>query len=375
MEREVKQNKFLVKMKKIIIIAVVVMFVASFIGGGYFLYKKSDTPDIIYETETPFITNIVKKTVATGKIEPRKEIEIKSQVSGVVEKLYVEAGNQVKTGQLIAKIKIIPDVVRLNSADSELNRAKINYNNAEKELDRQRQLYKEKVISEVEFNQYMLQFNLRKQEVEAAENNLELIKEGASKKSGNASNLVYSTVNGMVLDVPIEEGNFVIESNTFNDGTTIASVANMNEMIFRGKVDESEVGKIKEGMALNLKIGAIDIETFDADLEYISPKGMEDQGAIQFEIKAAIGLQSNHFLRAGYSANADIVLDKRDSVIAVKESLLIFENDSIFVEVETEPQKFEKRLIKTGLSDGINIELLEGLAKNEKIKGKPKTGK
>ncbi len=375
MEREVKQNKFLVKMKKIIIIAVVVMFVASFIGGGYFLYKKSDTPDIIYETETPFITNIVKKTVATGKIEPRKEIEIKSQVSGVVEKLYVEAGNQVKTGQLIAKIKIIPDVVRLNNADSELNRAKINYNNAEKELDRQRQLYKEKVISEVEFNQYMLQFNLRKQEVEAAENNLELIKEGASKKSGNASNLVYSTVNGMVLDVPIEEGNFVIESNTFNDGTTIASVANMNEMIFRGKVDESEVGKIKEGMALNLKIGAIDIETFDADLEYISPKGMEDQGAIQFEIKAAIGLQSNHFLRAGYSANADIVLDKRDSVIAVKESMLIFENDSIFVEVETEPQKFEKRLIKTGLSDGINIELLEGLAKNEKIKGKPKTGK
>lgn len=359
-------------MKKIITIAFIVIVVASFIGTGYFLYKKSDKPDVYYETESPFMTDIVKKTVATGTIVPRKEIELKSQVSGVVEKLYVEAGELVKSGQLIAKIKIIPDVVSLNNAESSLNMARINFSNAEKELARQKQLFEEKVISEMEFNEYALQYNLRKQEVEAAENNLELIKEGASKKSGNISNLVHSTVAGMILDVPVEEGDFVTETNPFNDGTTIASIADMNEMIFEGKVDESEVGKIKEGMDLNLKIGAIDEQLFHAALEYISPKGVEEEGAIQFEIKAAIDLNQDFFLRAGYSANADIVLDKRDSVLSIKESLLIFENDSTFVEVEIAPQRFEKRLIKTGLSDGINIEVLGGVDEKDKIKGKPK---
>lgn len=372
MEKESKRNKFLRTMKKIMTFAILVILVASFIGTGYFLYKKSDKPETLFETETPFVTDIVKKTVATGTIVPRKEIELKSQVSGVVEKIYVEAGELVKTGQLVAKIKIIPDVVSLNNAESALNRAKISFNNAEKELTRQRQLFKEKVISEMEFNEYMLEFNLRKQEVESAENNLELIKEGASKKSGNVSNLVHSTVAGMILDVPVEEGDFVIETNTFNDGTTIAAIADMNEMIFEGKVDESEVGKIREGMDLNLKIGAIDEESFYANLEYISPKGVEEEGAIQFEIKAAIELNKDYFLRAGYSANADIVLDKRDSVLAIKESLLIFENDSTFVEVETAPQQFEKRLIKTGLSDGVNIEVLNGVDKESKLKGKAK---
>lgn len=358
-------------MRKIVTAVFIIILVASFLGTGYFLYKKSNKPETIYELESPFFTDIVKKTVATGKITPRKEVDIKSQVSGVVEKIYVEAGQLVKTGDLIAKIRIIPDVVRLNSAESELNRAKINFSNAERELNRQRQLFKEKVISEVEYNEYLLQYNLRKQELESAENNLELIKEGASKKSGNVSNLVRSTVDGMVLDVPVEEGKFVIESNTFNDGTTIASIADMNEMIFEGKLDESEVGKVRVGMPLELKIGAIDKEVFHATLEYISPKGVEDQGAIQFEIRAAVNLKEDYFLRAGYSANADIVLDRRDSVMAIKESLLIFENDSVFVEVQTGEQQFEKRLIKTGLSDGVNIEALEGITVNDKIKGKP----
>lgn len=358
-------------MRKIVTAVFIIILVASFMGTGYFLYKKSNKPETVYELESPFYTDIVKKTVATGKITPRKEVDIKSQVSGVVEKLYVEAGELVKSGALIAKIRIIPDVVRLNSAESELNRAKISYSNAEMELNRQRQLFKEKVISEVEYNEYLLQYNLRKQEVESAENNLELIKEGASKKSGNVSNLVRSTVDGMILDVPVEEGKFVIESNTFNDGTTIAAIADMNEMIFEGKLDESEVGKVKVGMPLELKIGAIDKAVFHAILEYISPKGIEEQGAIQFEIKAAVNLKEDYFLRAGYSANADIVLDRRDSVMAIKESLLIFENDSVFVEVQTDEQHFEKRLIKTGLSDGVNIEALEGVGQNDKIKGKP----
>lgn len=358
-------------MRKIITAVFIIILVASFMGTGYFLYKKSNKPEVVYELESPFYTDIVKKTVATGKIAPRKEVDIKSQVSGVVDKIYVEAGQLIKTGELIARIRIIPDVVRLNSAESEVNRARISYNNADMELKRQDQLFKEKVISEVEFNEYLLQYNLRKQELESAENNLELIKEGASKKSGNVSNLVRSTVDGMILDVPVEEGKFVIESNTFNDGTTIANIADMNEMIFEGKLDESEVGKVKEGMPLELKIGAIDKEVFHATLEYISPKGVEEQGAIQFEIKAAVNLKQDYFLRAGYSANADIVLDRRDSVMAVKESLLIFENDSVFIEVQTGDQQFEKRLIKTGLSDGVNIEALDGVGKDDKIKGKP----
>lgn len=355
-------------MKKVITIVVLVVLIASFIGTGYFLYQKSAAPPVVYETDSLFVTDIIKKTVATGSIVPRKEIELKSQVSGVVEKLYVEAGNVVTQGQLIAKIKIIPDVVTLNNAEASVKNATINFKNAEKEMKRQQNLFDQKVISEYEFNQYLLEYNLAKQALETAENNLDLIKEGASKKSQNVSNLVRSTADGMVLDVPVKEGTFVIESNTFNEGTTIAFVADMNEMIFEGKVDESEVGKLKEGMGLNLTIGALDTETFQASLEFISPKGVEEEGAIQFPIKAEVNLKDNTFLRAGYSANADIVLETRDSVLAIREQNLLFEGNKVFVELQTAPQRFERREIAVGLSDGINIEVLSGLSKGDLVK-------
>ena len=355
-------------MKKAITIVVIVVLIASFIGTGYFLYRKSTAPPIVYETDSLFVADITRKTVATGSIVPRKEIELKSQVSGVVEKLYVEAGNIVTQGQLIAKIKIIPDVVTLNNAEASMKNATINFKNAEKEMKRQHSLFDEKVISEYDFNQYMLEYNLAKQALETSENNLDLIKEGASKKSENVSNLVRSTAEGMVLDVPVKEGTFVIESNTFNEGTTIAFVADMNEMIFEGKVDESEVGKLKEGMDLNLTIGALDTETFQAKLEFISPKGVEEEGAIQFPIKAEVNLRDNSFLRAGYSANADIVLEKRDDVLAIKEQNLLFEENKVFGELQTAPQKFERREIPVGLSDGIKIEVLSGLSENDLVK-------
>jgi len=355
-------------MKKFFGILLVIIFVVSFFGVGYILISKSLKPSEIYESESPFFTDIVNKTVATGAITPRKEIDLKSQVSGVVEKLYVEAGEYVEENDLIAKIKIIPDVVMLNNAEMRLKTAIINFKNAQTELDRQKKLFDEKVISEQDYNQYLLEYRLRDQEVEAAENNLELVKEGASKKSGAVSNLVRSTAEGMVLDVPVKEGTFVIETNTFNDGTTIASVADMSDLIFEGKVDESEVGKIREGMDLDLKIGALQEEEITAKLEYISPKGVEEEGAIQFEIKAAVNLRQDVFLRAGYSANADIVLESRDSVLAVKESDVIFEDDQTFVEIEVGEQAFERKTIETGLSDGINIEVLSGLTKDQKIK-------
>jgi HlyD family secretion protein len=342
--------------------------VVSFVGTGYFLYRKSQEPPVIFETDTPFFSDLQKKTVATGSIVPRKEIALKSQVSGVVEKIFVEPGEQVKEGDIVAKIKIIPDVVSLNNAEANLKTAVINFKNAEKELERQKKLFSDNIISEFDYNQFLLEYNLRKQDVESAENNLDLIREGASKKSGSVSNVVKSTADGMILDVPVKEGYFVIESNTFNEGTTIASVANMSEMIFQGNVDESEVGKLREGMEIQLKIGALETEQFVANLEYISPKGVEVEGAIQFEIKAAVQLKEGTFLRAGYSSNADIVLDQRDSVLCVRESQLIFEDDKTYVEVEKEPQVFEKREIKTGLSDGINIEVLEGLDKDTRLK-------
>lgn len=355
-------------MKKALVIIGIVLLVVVTVGVGYIFFKKTVQPKTIYEVTSPIHTDIVKKTVATGAITPRKEIELKSQVSGVVEKIYVDAGTVVKTNDIIARIKIIPDVVMVNNAEMRLKTAVINFKNAQKELERQKKLFNDKVISEIDYNRYVLEYQLREQEVEASENNLELVKEGASKKSGAVSNIVRSTATGMVLDIPVKEGTFVIETNTFNDGTTIAYVANMEDIIFEGKVDESEVGKIREGMTLDMKIGALDNEDIKAKLEYISPKGVEEDGAIQFEIKAAIELKEGVFLRSGYSANADIVLDKRDSILAVNEGNVIYEDDKAFIEVEKAPQEFEKREVKLGLSDGINVEVVSGLTINDKIK-------
>jgi HlyD family secretion protein len=357
-------------MKRILVTVLIIFIFALFIGTGFFLYQKSQEPPVVYETDAPFKTDIVKKTIATGTIVPRKEVALKSQVSGVVEKLYVEEGSTVKVGDPIAKIRLIPNVVALNNAQTQLETARINLDNAIREMQRQKELFDGKVISEMEYNTFQLDYKLRTQALEAAENNLELIREGSSRKSGSVSNMVKSTVNGMILDIPVKEGSFIIESNTFNEGTSIAAIADMSEMIFEGKVDESEVGKIKTGMDLILSVGAIEGESFDANLEFISPKGLSEEGAIKFEIKAAIALRPEQFLRAGYSATADIVLEKREDVLAIKESNLLFEENKTYVEVAKGEQQFEKREVKTGLSDGINIQIAEGLAENEKIKKK-----
>ncbi|MBN1145530.1 MAG: efflux RND transporter periplasmic adaptor subunit [Bacteroidales bacterium] len=359
-------------MKKILKISLLVIVIGAILGTMFFLYQKSKKKPVVYEVKSPFVSNVIKKTVATGSVVPRKEIDIKPQVSGIVEEVFIEAGNHVKKGDLIARVKIIPNMVELNNAESRYNRAKINFEDSRLVYDRQKKVYEQGVIAEAEFQQYRLSYMNAMEEMETAESNLQLIKEGVSKKSGQATNtLIRSTIEGMVLDVPVEVGNSVIESNTFNEGTTIASVADMGEMIFEGKVDETEVGKLKLGMPLILSIGAIEDEKFDAELEYISPKGKEENGAIQFEIKADVKIRENSFIRAGYSANADIVLERKDSVMVIPESLIKFEKegDSAYVEIENQPQIFEKRFIKTGLSDGVNIEIREGLGINDKIKG------
>ncbi len=261
-------------MKKVLKILLAVIIIVVFAGTIYFLYDKSKAEPVVYETSTPIVANIIKKTVATGSVVPRKEIEIKPKVSGIIQELYVEPGQLVRKGDIIAKIRIIPNMINLNNAESRLNRAKISLENTKRTYERQKKLFDQKIIARNDFEIYELEHLSALEELEAAENNLFLIREGQTKKTGTETNtLIRSTIEGTVLDVPVEEGHSVIESNTFNDGTTIASIANMGEMIFKGNIDETEVGKIKEGMNLILSIGALEDETFQASLEHISPKG------------------------------------------------------------------------------------------------------
>jgi HlyD family secretion protein len=357
------------KLKKILRITLLVIILAIFVITILYLYNKSKEKPVVFQTDKAFVTNIIKKTVATGSVIPRKEIEIKPQVSGIVEELFVEAGKKVRNGDVIARIRIIPDLVNLNNAESRVERAKIAFDDAKLNYDRKEKLFKQGVIAEQEYQQADIAYRSARQEVDNAESNLELIREGVNKKSGKVTNtLIRSTIEGMVLDVPVKVGSSVIETNNFNAGTTIATVADVGDMIFDGKVDETEVGKISPGMRLLLTVGAIENDTFQATLKYIAPKGVVENGAVQFEIKADVILKETQFIRAGYSANADIVLQRVDKVMAIKESLLQFEGDSSYVEVEIAPQKFEKRFIKTGLSDGINIQVLSGITDKDKIK-------
>ncbi len=355
-------------MKRILKWLILGVVAVVFIGTLVFLYGKSQDKPVVYQLDSPTKMNIIKKTVATGKVIPRREVEVKAQVSGVVEKLYVQAGQTVKKGAVLARISLRPNMLNLSQAEAQLLSARINLRNQTLEFDRQKRLLEQKLISESAFNTASMNYDLQKQAVSSAEDTVLLLKTGASKDSGNVSNMIPATIDGTVLDLPFKEGAFILESSTFQSGTTLATLADMNDMIFEGLVDESEVGKLKQGMELILNVGALQGKPFKATLEYISPKGVTDQGTIKFTIRAAVQLDKDLFLRSNYSANADIVLDKREDVLAVNEGNLIIEDKGTFVEVETAPQQFEKRAIQTGISDGINIEVVDGLKAGEKIK-------
>jgi HlyD family secretion protein len=355
-------------MKRVIKILILGVIALVFIGTFVFLYRKSQTPPVVFKLDTPVRMTIVKKTVATGKVIPRREIEVKAQVSGVVEKLYVVAGQTIKKGAIIARIALRPNMLNVSSAEAQLLAARISLRNQAADLERNKKLLAQHVISESAFNQLATNYQLQEEAVASAENTLLLLRTGATRSSDKVSNMIPATIDGTVLDVPNKEGAFILETSTFQSGTTLATLADMNDMIFEGLVDESEVGKLEQGMELILNVGALQGKPFKATLEYISPKGVIDQGTIKFTIRAAVKLDEELFLRSNYSANADIVLDKREDALAVNEGNLIIEEKGTFVEVETAPQKFEKRAIKTGLSDGINIEVIAGLKPEEKIK-------
>ena len=361
-------------MKKLGRIIFWVILGGVFIFTFYFLYQKSQKPPVKYQIIKPEVGTIINKTVATGSVVPRKEIQIKPQVSGIIDEVYIEPGDYVQKDQVIAKVKIIPDMVNLNAAESRVKQAEIKLEDQKLDYERQKELFEREVISKSEFQKVVTSYNSAKEELAAANNNLQLIKEGVIKEFANASNtLIRATITGMVLDVPVEVGNSVIQANTFNDGTTIAAIADMTDMIFEGKIDETEVGKIKVGMDLLLTIGAIEDQKFDAKLTYVAPKGVEENGAIQFEIKADVALKDSFFVRAGYSANADIVLDKKENVLTVDESVVKFEDDTAYVNIfkgmEDGKQQFEKQVVETGLSDGIKIEILSGVSDTTSLKG------
>jgi len=356
-------NKF-VRYTLILLVIFGVLFAAAF------FIKSNSKATISFETKTALITLIEQKTVATGKVIPEDEVEVKPQVQGILQSLFVEEGDYVEEGDLLAKIKVVADEGQLNSAKGRLATAKIVLKNAQVEYNRNKSLFDKEIISEQEFQTADLTYSRAKQDLANAQSDFEIIKLGSAGGSASANTNVRATVAGTVLELPVKEGDQVIESNSFNAGTTIAIIADLNKMIFEGKVDEAEVGKLSIGMPLSVSLGAIQDKEFEAKLKFIAPKGNEEQGAVQFKIEGDVTLDSDFFVRAGYSANASLVLERKDSILALPEALMQFDKDTEqpFVEIELEEQKFERRDIIIGISDGMNVEIISGITLEDKIK-------
>ena len=363
-------------MKKYVKIAALVLIGLIFLGTFGFLYQKSKPQTIVHETWPAMIADLEKTTVATGKIEPRDEILIKPQISGIIDVVYKEAGETVKKGEVIAKVKVIPELGQLNAAESRVRLAEINARQSETDFERMKTLYGQKLISAEEYEKSEVAVMQAREELQTAKDNLQIVKEGITQSSASfSSTLIRSTIDGLILDVPIKEGNSVIMSNTFNDGTTIATVADMNDLIFRGNIDETEVGRLHESMPVKITLGALQNMAFDAELEYISPKGVEQNGANQFEIKAALHVPDSITIRSGYSANAEIVLEGAHQVLTVPESTIEFSGDSTFLYILTDSvpeQQFLRHPVTIGMSDGIRMEIKHGLAEGQKVRGAQK---
>lgn len=361
-------------MKKYFKYILMALVAVIFIGTFVFLYIKSQPQPEVYDEFTLQRMDIRKTTVVTGKIEPRNEVNVKPQISGIITEILKEAGETVQEGEVIAKVKVIPDMGSLSAAQSRLRLAEINRKQAQTDYDREKTLFDKGLVAADEYDKIAQALRQAREEVYAAQDNLEVVRDGVSKSNASASStLIRSTITGLILDIPVKVGNSVILANTFNDGTTIATVANMNDLIFRGNIDETEVGRLSTGMTMKITIGALQDLKFDARLEYIAPKATDQNGANQFEIKAAVDLPSNATnIRSGYSANAEIVLAEAKNVLAVQESAIEFDGDDTYVYVikgEGDKQTYERRKVQTGISDGINIEIRSGVKPNERIRG------
>ena len=355
---------------KLIIAAIIALI---FIGTFVFLWQKSQPKEIVYNEFTPKKEDIQKTTIITGKIEPRNEVNIKPQISGIITELYKEAGDYVNAGDVIAKVKVVPEMGQLSSAEMRVRLAEINLKQAQTDFQREENLFNQKLVSADEFDKIKVALDQAKHEKLAADDALQVVRDGFSKSNAKASStLIRSTISGVILDIPVKVGYSVIQVNTMNEGTTIATVANMNNLIFRGNIDETEVGQLVNGMNMKITIGALQDLKFDAALEYVSPKAVESNGANQFEIKAAVKLTEGGKIRSGYSANAEIVLAKADKVLSIPESAIEFSGDSTFVYVvkgDGKSKTYERKQVETGLSDGVNIEIKKGITAKDKVRG------
>ena len=344
-----------------------------FIGTFVFLWQKSLPKEIVYNEFTPKKESITKSTIITGRIEPRDEVNVKPQISGIISEIYKEAGETVTAGEVIAKVKVIPEMSQLTSAQSRVRLSEINLNQVKTDYERYKRLFDKQLVSASEYEKISQQYKQALEEKAAADDALLVVSEGISRSNANASStLIRSTISGLILDIPVKVGNSVILSNTFNDGTTIASVANMSDLIFRGNIDESEVGRIHAGMPMTITIGALQNLRFDAVLEYISPKAVQSNGANQFEIKASVSVSDTIQMRSGYSANAEIVLAEVKDVLLVPESAIEFSGDSTFVYVikgEGSDKTYNRTHVETGLSDGVKIEIRKGLTEKDMVRG------
>ena len=358
------------KYSKLIIAAIIALI---FIGTFVFLWQKSQPKEVVYNEFTPKLDSIQKTTIITGKIEPRNEVNIKPQISGIISELYKEPGDYVNAGDVIAKVKVVPEMGQLSSAEMRVRLAEINLKQAQTDFQREENLFNQKLVSADEFDKIKVALDQAKHEKVAAEDALEVVRDGFSKSNAKASStLIRSTISGVILDIPVKVGYSVIQVNTMNEGTTIASVANMNNLIFRGNIDETEVGQLVNGMNMKVTIGALQDLKFDAALEYVSPKAVESNGANQFEIKAAVKLSEGGKIRSGYSANAEIVLARADKVLSIPESAIEFSGDSTFVYVikgEGKNKTYDRTYVETGLSDGVNIEIKKGITAKDKVRG------
>lgn len=362
-------------MNKIVKYLLIALLVFAVLFAALFFIKSNSKSPITYETQKPFITNIEKKTVATGKVIPEDEIEIKPQISGIIEKIYLEEGVKVKAGDLIAVIKVVPNEQSLNQAQGRVRNAELALNNSKIEYDRNKTLFDKGVISNQNFINLKLTYEQAEQELKNARADYQIIRKGSAGGSSSANTNIRATVNGTILEIPVEEGDQVIESNNFNDGTTIATIADLGKMIFEGKVDEGEVAKLKVGTPLTISLGALQDEELNAKLRFIAPKGVEETGAVQFKIEGDVEVKEGVYIRAGYSANASLVLEKKDSILVISEALLQFDRSTNkpYVEISTGDQKFERRDIEIGISDGVNVEIVSGLDENDDVKQWNKT--
>ena len=357
-------------MKKVIKYIVVAIIAVVFIGTFVFLYKNSQPEEIRYQELPAQKQDVARSTVLTGKIVPRNEVNIKPQINGIIAEIYKEAGQMVQQGEVIARLTVIPDMNSLSAAQSRVRLSEINLKQAQTNFDREKALYEKNLISAEEYEKTEQALSQAKEEYAASQESLEVIRDGVSSKNATSSStLIRSTITGLILDIPVKVGNSVIQANTLNDGTTVATVANMNDLIFEGQIDETEVGSLYEGMPLTITIGALKDYTFDADLEYISPKAVENNGANQFKVKAAVKVDSEHTIRSGYSANAQIDLEKATNVLTVPESALEFVKEESYVYKKGQDGTYTMTKVQTGLSDGVNIEIKEGLSEGDTVRG------